>query len=110
MLNRHLTQRSQANSHSHFLFWNIVVMDPYPFCLQRHCQERKQIQLLGYSMLVVTSLFLCMYFGNPNVFALADLPIPSGEIINMTLSLGMLLLFVGHSLVARGSKETTTSS
>lgn len=65
----------------------------------------KQIQLLGYSFLVVTGLLLCMFFGNPNVKALAALPIPSGEIINMTLSLGMLLLFVGHYLVARGKKK-----
>jgi hypothetical protein len=69
----------------------------------------KQIQLLGYSVLVVTGLLLCMYFGNPNQLALADLAIPSGEIINLTLGLGMLLLFVGHYLAARGPKEATTS-
>jgi hypothetical protein len=69
----------------------------------------RQIQLLGYSMLVVTGLLLCMYFGNPNVLALADLPIPSGQSINLTLSFGMLLLFVGHYLVARGVREVTVS-
>jgi hypothetical protein len=69
----------------------------------------RHIQLLGYSFLVSTGLLLCMYFGNPNVLALADLPIPSGQSINLTLSLGMLLLFVGHYLVARGSKEVTAS-
>jgi hypothetical protein len=56
----------------------------------------RQIQLLGYSLVVVTGTLLCMYFGNPNVLALAELPIPSSLSINMTLSLGMLLLFVGH--------------
>ncbi len=69
----------------------------------------RHIQLLGYSFLVSTGLLLCMYFGNPNVLALADLPIPSGESINMTLSLGMLLLFVGQYLVARGIQEATAS-
>ena len=64
----------------------------------------RQIQLLGYSLLVVTGNLLCMYFGNPYQLALADLPIPSGLVINLTLSLGMLLLFVGHYLVARSIK------
>lgn len=70
----------------------------------------KQVQLLGYSVLVVTALFLCMVFGNPKQLALADLPIPSGEIINLTLSLGMLLLFVGQYLVARSLKGANPSS
>jgi len=69
----------------------------------------RHIQLLGYSFLVSTGLLLCMYFGNPNVLALAALPIPSGESINLTLSISMLLLFVGQYLVARGVQETTTS-
>ena len=68
-----------------------------------------QIQLLGYTLLVVTGLMLCMYFGNPNVLALADLQIPSALSINLTLSLGMLLLFLGHYVVAKGSKEVTIS-
>jgi len=70
----------------------------------------KQVQLLGYSVLVVTAFFLCMVFGNPKQLALADLAIPSGELINLTLSLGMLLLFVGHYLVARSSKGAAASS
>jgi hypothetical protein len=70
----------------------------------------KQIQLLGYSFLVVTGLLLCMYFGNPKQLALADLPIPSGESINLTLSLSMLLLFMGHYLAARNSKGAKPSS
>ena len=69
----------------------------------------KQIQLLGYSFLVVTGLLLCMYFGNPKQLALADLPIPSGESINLTLGFGMAVLFVGHYLVARGSKGANPS-
>jgi hypothetical protein len=70
----------------------------------------RHIQLLGYSFLVSTGLMLCMYFGNPNVLALADLPIPSAESINVTLSLSMLLLFVGQYVAAKSSKEATDSS
>ena len=68
----------------------------------------RHIQLLGYSFLVSTGLMLCLYFGNPNVLALADLPIPSSESINLTLSLSMLLLFVGQYVVARGAQESAT--
>jgi len=64
----------------------------------------KQIQLLGYSFLISTGLLLCMYFGNPKQVALADLPIPSGESINLTLSFGMLLLFAGHYVVWKSSQ------
>jgi hypothetical protein len=64
----------------------------------------KQIQLLGYSFLVSTGFLLCLYFGNPNLPALAEYPIPAGLSINITLSLGMLLLFVGHYLVAQKAK------
>jgi hypothetical protein len=67
------------------------------------------IQLLGYSLLVVAGNLLCMYFGNPNQLALVDMPIPSSLIINLTLSSAMLLLFVGHYVVARSSKEATAS-
>jgi hypothetical protein len=68
------------------------------------------IQLLGFSFLMSASQLLCMYFGNPNVLALADLPIPSGQVINLTLSAGMLSLFVGHYLVAKSSKGANPSS
>jgi len=69
----------------------------------------RQIQLLGISSLLATGLLLCLYFGNPKQVALADMPVPSGEIINLTLSVGMLLLFVGHYLVARGLQETSAA-
>jgi len=65
----------------------------------------KHIQLLGYTFLVSTGLLLCLYFGNPNLLALAEYPIPNELSINITLSLGMLLLFVGQYLVARSSKQ-----
>lgn len=65
----------------------------------------KLIQLLAYSFLVQAALLLCLYFGNPKVLALADFAIPSGEVINITLSIGMLLLFVSHYLVAQGQKK-----
>ena len=72
-------------------------------------QTGKQIQLLGISILVATSLLLCMYFGNPKQLALANLAIPSGESINLTLAIGMLVLYVGHYLSARGTKEAVAS-
>ncbi len=67
----------------------------------------RQIQLVGYSVLVVTGNLLCMYFGNPHQLALVDLPIPSGLVINLSLSLAMLLLFLGHYVSSRVAKEET---
>ena len=67
----------------------------------------RKIQLLGYSVLVVTGNLLCMYFGNPYQLALADLPIPSGLVINLSLSLAMLLLFLGHYVASRVAIEET---
>ena len=64
----------------------------------------KQIQLLGIGLIVATGLLLCLHFGNPNVLAVSDFPIPSGEIINITLALGFLLLFLGYYVAARGAK------
>jgi hypothetical protein len=64
----------------------------------------KQIQLLGYSFLASTGLMLCLYFGNPSILALAELPVPSSLSINIFLSLGMLLLFIGQYLVTRGTR------
>jgi hypothetical protein len=69
----------------------------------------RNVQLLGYSFLVSTGFLLCLYFGNPNLLALAEYPIPNGLSINVTLSLGMLLIFVGHYLVAKASKAAATS-
>jgi hypothetical protein len=69
-----------------------------------------QIQLLGYSVLIAVSLFLCMHFGNPKQLALADLAIPSGEFINLSLAFGMLLFFLGHYVAARGSKGANPGS
>lgn len=70
----------------------------------------RHIQLLGYSFLVSTGLLLCLYFGNPKQLALADLPLPGGESINLTLGLSMLLLFVGQYVVMRSSKGVAASS
>ena len=69
----------------------------------------RHIQLLGYSFLVVTGILLCSHIGNPNVLALADTPTASAESINVALSLSMLLLFLGHYVVARSLQEVTAS-
>ena len=58
----------------------------------------KHIQLLGYSFLYITGLFLCLYIGNPNLPGLADQPIPSGYSIVIAFSVGWVLLSVGHYL------------
>lgn len=65
----------------------------------------KHIQILGYTLLFITALFLCQYIGNPNLPAMVDMPSPSAEIILVTLSTGMFLLFVGHYVVARGLQK-----
>lgn len=69
----------------------------------------KQVQLVGYTVLVATALLLCMVFGNPNVLALASEPVPGAQSINSSLAIGMLLLFVGHYLEVRDSEEATAS-
>ena len=70
----------------------------------------KHVQLLGYSFLVSTAFLLCLHFGNPHLLALADYPKPSAESILLALSLGMLLLFVGHALVARSTQAASNRS
>jgi hypothetical protein len=65
----------------------------------------RRMQLLGYSFLVVTGLLLCMYFGNPKVLAIAELPAASAESINLSLAISMLLLAVGHTLEARNTRR-----
>ncbi len=61
----------------------------------------KHVQLLGYSFLVITGCLLCLYFGYPAELALADLPIPNSLSINISLSLGMLLIVFGEYLIAK---------
>jgi len=67
----------------------------------------KYIQLLGYSFLFTTALFLCLYIGQPNLLALKDMPVVSGESLLVTISVGWLLLFIGNYMVLRSSKEAT---
>jgi len=58
----------------------------------------KHIQLLGYSFLYITGIFLCLYIGQPNLPGLADQPIVSGYSILIAFSAGWVLLSVGHYL------------
>jgi len=64
----------------------------------------KHIQLLGYSFLYITALFLCLYIGQPNLPGLADQPIVSGYSIVIAFSVGWVLLSVGHYLSGKGQK------
>jgi hypothetical protein len=59
---------------------------------------------------MVTGNFLCMHFGNPKQLSLVDLPLPSGEIINLTLAFGMLLIFLGYYVAARDARDTAAIS
>ena len=61
----------------------------------------KHIQLLGYSFLYVTALFLCNYIGNPTVPGMADLPSVSASSIMTALCVGFVLLSVGHYLTGK---------
>ena len=65
----------------------------------------KQIQLLGYSFLYLAAMFLCMHFGTPKVLAIVDKQVPSSESILVSFSVGMLLLFVGEYVIAKGHKK-----
>ncbi|MHA1937825.1 MAG: hypothetical protein ACW97O_06400 [Candidatus Thorarchaeota archaeon] len=67
----------------------------------------RQIQILGYSFLFITGTLLCSYIGDPQLLALKDLPSASAESVNISLAFGMLLLFLGHYVVARGSTANT---
>jgi hypothetical protein len=69
----------------------------------------KQIQLLGYSFLYITAMLLCLQIGSPHLPALADTPVGSAEGILVSFSVGILLLFVGDYVIARSSREATTS-
>jgi len=66
------------------------------------------IQFLGYSFLFATGTLLCSYVGDPKLLALKDLPSASAESVNISLALGMLLLFVGQYLAARSVQESST--
>ena len=64
----------------------------------------KHIQLLGYSFLYITAIFLCLYIGQPNLPGLADQPIVSSYSILIAFSVGWVLLSVGHYLSGKGQK------
>lgn len=73
----------------------------------------RMIQLIGYSFLVSTGLLLCSHVGDPNLLALTTSGLPTvtgAETINLSLALGMLLLFVGQYLDTRNSKAGNPSS
>lgn len=70
----------------------------------------KFIQFIGISILVTGALLLCMHFGNQKQLALAVLAIPSSESINLTLALGMLVLFTGYSVSAKAAKDSLSKS
>ncbi len=56
------------------------------------------IQLLGYSFLYITSLFVCIYLGQPHLPGMADLPLVSAESVLIAFSIGWVLLAIGRYL------------
>lgn len=61
----------------------------------------KHIQLIGYSFLYMTALFLCIYIGTPKHQGLANIPIVSGQSIVIAFSVGFALLAIGQYLAGR---------
>jgi hypothetical protein len=65
----------------------------------------KHIELLGYSFLYITSLFLCLLIGQPNLPGLADQPVVSSYSILATFSISWILLAIGSHLSGQGQKN-----
>jgi hypothetical protein len=61
-----------------------------------NAKTERQIQLLGYSFLFVTALFLCLYIGQPHLTAMAEVPVVSGESILVSFTAGWFFLFLSH--------------
>jgi len=60
-----------------------------------------QIQLIGYSFLYITALFLCIYIGTPKQPALANIQIVSGESIIIAFSVCFVLLTIGQYYILK---------
>jgi len=61
----------------------------------------KQIQLLGYSFLYITALYLCNYIGNPMNPGTKGFPAVSSYSVLIALTVGFVLLSVGHYLTGK---------
>jgi len=64
----------------------------------------KQIQILGYSFIYLTALFLCNVIGNPMQSGTANLPKISSYSVLIALSIGFVLLSIGHYLTGQQKK------
>jgi len=64
----------------------------------------KHIQLLGYSFLYITALYLCNYIGNPMNPGLKGFPAVSSYSVLIALTVGFVLLSVGHYLTGQQKK------
>jgi len=64
----------------------------------------KQIQILGYSFLYLTALFLCFWIGNPMNPGTAAYPTVSSYSILIAMSIGFALLSIGHYLSGKEQK------
>ena len=66
----------------------------------------KQIQIIGYSFLYLTGLFLCNVIGNPMQPGTANFPKISSYSVLFALSLGFVLLSIGHYLTGLQKKQS----
>jgi len=61
----------------------------------------KQVQLLGYSFLYITALYLCIYIGNPMNPGANGFPLVSSYSVLIAFTVGFVLLSVGHYLTGK---------
>ncbi len=64
----------------------------------------KQIQLLGYSFLFITALFLCNYIGNPMNPSTEGFPAVSSYSVLITMMISFALLSIGNYLSLKQSE------
>jgi hypothetical protein len=65
----------------------------------------KQVQLIGYSFLYITALFLCMNMGTPKLPGLANVSIVSGLSIIIAFAIGFALLPIGDYLIGKKANK-----
>jgi hypothetical protein len=77
------------------------MMMPMTIIYEGIAKRGKQIQLLGYSFLHLTALFLCFVIGNPMNPGTAAYPTVSSYSVLIAMSIGFALLSAGNYLSAK---------
>ncbi len=68
---------------------------------KNNAKTGKHIQLLGYSFLYISAIFLCVHLGTPKHPAIAEMSVVGGESIIIAFSVGFVLLSFGHYLTGQ---------